>query len=59
MEAKHKEIRTSALRVNDREGGNCDMGRQVSIWQSGVYACVAMVMKYTTLVMNNMLMVMK
>ena len=45
--------------MNDREGGKYDMGLQVSIWQSGVYACVAMVMKYMTLVMNNMLMVMK
>jgi len=31
MEAKHKEIRTTALNVNDREGGQCDTGRQVSI----------------------------
>ena len=31
MEAKHKEVRTTALRVNDRETQQCDMGRQVGI----------------------------
>ena len=29
MEAKHKEVRTTALRVNDREASKCDVSRQV------------------------------
>ena len=38
MEAKHKEVRASALRVNDREAAKCDISRQVG--HPATLACV-------------------
>jgi len=40
MEAKHKEVRTTALRVNDRDTHLCDTGRQVGFAGTVNITCV-------------------
>ena len=40
MEAKHKEVRTSALRVNDRKAANYDISRQVGHPATLDHTCV-------------------
>ena len=46
MEAKHKEVRATAQRVNDREAAHCDLGRQVGHPAARYYTCIEQITSY-------------